>query len=327
MSIDHATNHTIAMLAALPIDAFTGTMESAGLYNEDLDEFDDKERAEKAAFLAEAFNIRPEWITLASPIVEDGDQYWAMIERFNDAATEQLAVELSTLASLDAATLDHVITAHNAFDQRRAGWEVEWMKKNDAEFLGVLSDDPDYRAFSEQTLIACAAEHNVDQGVLRQAERINDRWGRVGFDEVLVRFAERRDVSDAEVVYTRGALAALPTDVAMVERVIAAERAYTSSTARWCLDWTFDARNADKSGLPEEQPEYTAFARRLLALTLAEYDVTEAQLMHAVGNSKQYLGHDGIRASHMKRLAPRVAAVLNQSSPRRQGEPAGTVLH
>ncbi|MBI0326915.1 hypothetical protein [Burkholderia plantarii] len=308
MTIAHETNHTITMLAALPLDCFTGTVSFAVHYNEDLEENDDDERMAKAAWLAEVRNLRPEWIMLAGPIIEDGDLYPVMIERFNDTAAQTLAVELNTLASLNAATLNRVLTACTLFDERCTAWQDDWNEKNDTCARRVHPDNLDYRAFSEQTFAACAAEHNVDQGLLRHAARINDRWGRIGFDEVLVRFAERvktegRDPTDPDAAHARVAMAALPSTLAELERLLAARRDYTLAEIRLssCLAGP---------GRPEGQPEYAAYTQCLMTLTTKKHNVTEAQLRHALYVDEHFLAFPEIRASHGERLVPRVAALL-----------------
>ncbi len=326
MNIDHETEQALNALAALPLKMLTSAVAAGDFYNE----FDDDQLAEAeaeiTADLAASFGVDGAMVKAAAIVLVAG-RYDAVIERHEKCVTTNPAyVDALTLAQCDAATFDRVLTAYKALDEACTVWRDDWCEK--ADTWSFPADNAMYRAFTAETMSALAEAHDVNRNLVAFAHDIDRLVGRVGFDEVRVLFAERliaegRDPSDAEVVYARAALAALPTDVAMVERVIAAERAYTSSTARWCLNWTFDRDH----GLPEEQPEYTAFAQRLLASTLAEYDVTEAQLMHAVINRRQYLGHDGIRASHMKRLAPRVAAVLNQSNPRRQGAPVGTALH
>ncbi|WP_205183716.1 hypothetical protein [Burkholderia sp. LMG 13014] len=310
----------IAMLAALPLKMLTSSLEAGIFYNEFDDEQLAEAEAEITAELAASLGVDGAMVKAAAIVLGAG-RYDDLIERHGTCVTMNHAyVDAFILASLDAATFDRVLAAHKALDEACTAWREDWCEN--ASTYPFPSDNAMYRAFADETMSALATTHDVDRNPIAFADDIDRLVGRVGFDELRVLSAERliaegRDPSDAEVVHARAALAALPTDAAMVERVIAAERAYSSSTARWCLDWTY-ARNAE-AGLPEEQPGYTAFAQRLLADLVAEYDVTEAQLTHAVSNSRQYLGHDGLRASHMKRLAPRVAAFMLQPDDEEYG--------
>ncbi|MGF6570109.1 hypothetical protein [Paraburkholderia fungorum] len=310
----------IAMLAALPVKMLTSSLEAGIFYNEFDDEQLAEAEAEITAELAASLGVDGAMVKAAAIVLGAG-RYDDLIERHGKCVTMNHAyVDAFILVCLDAATFDRVLAAHKALDEACAAWRDDWCEN--ASTYPFPPDNAMYRAFTDETMSALATTYDVDRNLIAFADDIDRLVGRVGFDEVRVLSAERliaegRDPSDAEVVHARAALAALPTDAAMVERVIAAERAYSSSTARWCLDWTY-ARNAE-AGLPEEQPGYTAFAQRLLADLVAEYDVTEAQLTHAVSNSRQYLGHDGLRASHMKRLAPRVAAFMLQPDDEEYG--------
>lgn len=299
---------TLAGLS-LPLTTLVNALNAANEIDDEIDE--DEIDEDDIATLAEHFRIDGTTIMAVGIVVKAGRED-ALLDQYEAKADRLLDRVMPMLVNLDAATLEQALAAHAAFWAALETWHANWTETVTCK---RVEHDPAFNPFAIKTEASIAAAHGVSKDMMRCTDAINHRIGRVGLDEVRVRFAERliadgRDPADPDMVYARAALAALPADNDTVDRMIAAARAYGEAEATWCLDRTFDERNADTSARPEDQPAYAAFTERLLASIVAEHGVTVAQLQHAVTTGAQYIGHDNILARRWKRLAPRVAAAI-----------------
>lgn len=305
----NATEKAVETLAGLPLAMLIAALDAGEAVNEiDDDELDEDD----ITALAEHFRIDGPTIESASIVLKAGqenalfDHYEAKTDHWMDRVTPMLV-------NLNAATLERALAAHTAFWNALEMWHDNWTETATCK---RVEHDPAFNLFAIKTADSIAAVHGVSKDMMRAMNAINHWIGRVGLDEVRVRFAERLiadgcDPADPDVAHARAALAALPTDAGTVDRMIAAARAFGKAEATWRLDWTFDERNADTGARPEDQPAYAAFTERLLASIVAEHGVTVAQLQRAVFTGAQYIGYDDILARRWKRLAPRVAAAID----------------